>query len=133
MSDGPLACSVRGCGLALVLDARTARCARGHAFDRAKSGYWNLLQPQDRRSLAAGDSKEVVQARLALEERGLGADLESAIAAFGVEARLSSASAVLDLGAGTGRHLAALASRFACAALGLDLSSRAPWARHPRR
>jgi len=142
-----LACSVRGCGLPLERDERTLRCTAGHAFDVARSGYVNLLQPQDRRSLAAGDSKEVVNARLALEERGLGVDLEAAIAELGALAGLaraspdfrgtsavvltganavpSNSSDVLDLGAGTGRHLAALSVRFDCAAVGLDLSVHA--------
>ncbi len=139
-----LACSVRGCGLPLERDERTLRCTAGHAFDVARSGYVNLLQPQDRRSLAAGDSKEVVNARLALEERGLGVDLEAAVAELaglaraspdfrgtsalvltGANAVPSNSSTVLDLGAGTGRHLAALAVRFDCAAVGLDLSVHA--------
>jgi len=131
-----LACSVRGCGLPLARVERTLRCAAGHAFDVARAGYVNLLQPQDRRSLAAGDSKEVVNARLALEERGLGVDLERAVAELADEIGLPRTSAadsdasvgpsrtatVLDLGAGTGRHLAALAGRFDADALGLDLS-----------
>jgi len=55
-----LACSVRGCGLPLTRRDRALVCSAGHAFDIARSGYINLLQPQDRRSLVAGDSKTAV-------------------------------------------------------------------------
>ena len=38
-------------------------CRRGHSFDLARSGYLNLLQPQDRRARRPGDSAEVRAAR----------------------------------------------------------------------
>ena len=44
-----LACSVRGCGRPLEKNDRALVCARGHSYDIARSGYVNLLQPQDRR------------------------------------------------------------------------------------
>ena len=58
-----LICPVRGCGLALTRDEKRAFCSRGHSFDVARSGYINLLQPQDRRSKEPGDTKEAVAAR----------------------------------------------------------------------
>jgi 23S rRNA (guanine745-N1)-methyltransferase len=72
-------CTVRGCGEPLKLDDRAATCPRGHHFDRAKAGYWNLLQPQDRRSLEAGDRKEVAAARRRLFEAGFFAPLTAAL------------------------------------------------------
>jgi 23S rRNA (guanine745-N1)-methyltransferase len=122
-----LTCTVRGCGLALAQDARAWRCPEGHSYDIARSGYVNLLQPQDRRSLDAGDSKDAVDARARLVAAGLGRAL---VAAF-VEALTTGGPAlqpppqVVDLGCGTGHLLAAVASRHAVRGVGIDLSPAA--------
>lgn len=42
-----LLCPVRGCGAPLARSGRALACLRGHGFDLARSGYTNLLQPQD--------------------------------------------------------------------------------------
>ena len=65
-----LRCTVRGCTGALVWDETQLRCPLGHAFDRGREGYWNLLQPQDRRSLKSGDSDYAVLARRRWLARG---------------------------------------------------------------
>lgn len=117
-----LACSVRGCGEPLLLETRTARCPRGHAFDRARSGYWNLLQPQDRRSLAAGDAKESVEARARLFARGVGQELIAELARLATPLALRRSDVLLELGSGSGDVLGAVASATSAAALGLDLS-----------
>lgn len=122
---GVLACSVRGCGLALELEERAARCANGHAFDRAKSGYWNLLQPQDRRSLAAGDEREAVEARARSYARGVGVPLLGRLAAVVAALALGPEAAVLELGSGSGDALAHLRPDAASSALGIDLSAAA--------
>lgn len=60
----PLRCTVRDCSRPLVRQESGAlACAEGHAFDRAREGYWNLLQPQDRRSEDPGDRLEALAAR----------------------------------------------------------------------
>lgn len=124
-AEPPLACSVRGCGLALARTGRAFACARGHAFDVARSGYLSLLQPQDRRSLQAGDARAEIEARARLLAAGvgreLGAELERQVRAL---ARGPGAVAV-ELGSGSGEHLAALARAFELVAVGLDLSSAA--------
>lgn len=121
----PLACTVRGCGAPLARGARAFACARGHAFDVAKSGYVNLLQPQDRRSLAAGDSREEVEARARLLAAGVGAELglelERRVGALG----LARGALAVELGSGSGERLAALARAFGLVGVGLDLSSAA--------
>jgi len=130
-----LACSVRACGLPLEREEARLVCAAGHAFDVARSGYVNLLQPQDRRSLAAGDAKETVQARLRLRERGIGAAVDEALADLAAARGFAPGARVLDLGCGTGHHLAAFATRFDLAATGFDLSSAAVESaarRHPK-
>ncbi len=131
-----LACPVRGCGEPLEIDPetnRTAACPRGHAFDRARSGYWNLLQPQERRSLNPGDSKEAALARRRLFQAGhldpLVVGLRQVIAGI----RLPEGLAVLDIGCGEGSMLEALTREFPgkeshgtdISAPALDLAARA--------
>jgi 23S rRNA (guanine745-N1)-methyltransferase len=114
-----LACTVRGCGLALERRARSLRCARGHSFDIARSGYINLLQPQDRRSKHPGDSAEVVAARRRLHERGLTAPLLDGLERF---CALRAAEAVVEAGCGEGFYLGSLQARSHCQAQGIDIS-----------
>ncbi|MBK7875929.1 MAG: methyltransferase domain-containing protein [Planctomycetes bacterium] len=120
-----LSCTVRGCGAPLALRECVLACPRGHAFDRAKSGYWNLLQPQDRRSLDAGDSKDAVEARRRLFESGLFAPWIEELARTLERAGVERGARTLDVGCGEGSILGALAPRFAFDACGLDLSTRA--------
>ena len=116
-----LLCTVRGCGRPLAPEGRGLACARGHAFDRARRGFVNLLQPQDRRSKTPGDSRAAALARRRLCEAGLEAPLHerllSALAEVGV-----AVPAVLDVGCGEGSTLAWLAARRTLVAHGLDLS-----------
>jgi len=64
-----LLCTVRECRAPLAREAERVVCERGHSFDVARSGYINLLQPQDRRAKSPGDSAEVVAARRRFLER----------------------------------------------------------------
>ena len=119
-----LACPVRGCRRALQYDlqpddVRRVHCALGHSFDVARSGYINLLQPQDRKSKHPGDSPKVVAARRRLHERGVTEPLLRGIAdAAGVASR----AAVLDAGCGDGFYLGSLATETGCQAHGVDIS-----------
>src|SRR6266571_969658 len=72
---GKLLCPVRECHLPLVREERRVVCARGHSFDIARSGYINLLQPQDRRSKQPGDTLAAVTGRRRLHDRGVTAPL----------------------------------------------------------
>lgn len=118
-----LACTVRGCAGPLGVDGARLVCARGHAFDLARSGYANVLQPQDRKSVEAGDSKDAVAARRRLADAGVGAPLRDAITEV-LSARGLGApdKVVLDVGCGEGTHLDALRARFGFEAWGADLS-----------
>jgi 23S rRNA (guanine745-N1)-methyltransferase len=119
----PLLCTVRGCGLPLESGGRTLRCANDHSFDRSRSGYANLLQPQDRRSDRPGDRREAVLARRRLLEQGYaGALFEALVSAT---ASLGPAPRVLDVGCGEGSHLGRLASRLEIEGSGVDISAAA--------
>jgi 23S rRNA (guanine745-N1)-methyltransferase len=121
----PLACTARNCGLLLERRPRMMVCARRHAYDVARSGYINLLQPQDRRSLAAGDSKLAVAARARLLAAGVGCEVLEAFVQRAAALELPSSAVVVDLGSGTGDVLAALATRRPIDGVGIDLSPAA--------
>ncbi len=107
---GILRCPVRGCGEPLAATARALVCPRAHAFDRARSGYVNLLQPQDRRSREPGDSRPAALARRRLFAAGRLDPLLAALRAAVAELTLPAEAAILDVGCGEGSVLAALAT-----------------------
>jgi len=100
-------------------------CPRGHRFDVARSGYVNLLQPQDRRSPHPGDSRAAVEARRRFLEAGQGAPLLDALREEIGALGMAPGAAVLDVGCGEGSYLAGIASSRAVEAHGLDLSTLA--------
>jgi len=114
-----LLCPVRNCRIGLVREERRLVCARGHSFDVARSGYVNLLQPQDRRSNQAGDTVAAVAGRRRLHDLGVTAPLLEAIATM---AAASPGDVVLDAGCGDGFYLGALARQTGCSAHGVDIS-----------
>lgn len=117
-----LLCPVRGCGEALDRLDRSFRCPRGHSFDVARSGYLNLLQPQDRRSKQPGDPPEAVAARRRFHDAGHEEPLVRALLDTLAALTLPERPAVLDVGCGDGYHLGSLAAARELEAHGLDLS-----------
>jgi 23S rRNA (guanine745-N1)-methyltransferase len=117
-----LLCPVRDCHLPLERGEQRLRCPRGHSFDVARSGYINLLQPQERRSKHPGDTVEAVAARRRLHDRGVTAPLLDGIAEM-IGARAS--DIVLDAGCGDGFYLGSLARRTGFDAHGVDISTPA--------
>jgi 23S rRNA (guanine745-N1)-methyltransferase len=105
--------------MTLVREERRVVCGRGHSFDVARSGYVNLLQPQERRSKQPGDTVAAVTGRRRLHDRGVTAPLLAAIAAM-LDA--SPSDVVLDAGCGDGFYLGTLAQRTGCTACGVDIS-----------
>jgi len=103
----------------LAREEKRAVCKRGHSFDVARSGYINLLQPQDRRSKKPGDSVDAVAARRRLHDRGVTEPLLRGIAE--IVAALSN-DIVLDAGCGDGFYLGSLASQIGFDAHGIDIS-----------
>ena len=114
-----LLCAVRGCRLPLERVGRRLCCARGHSFDVARSGYINLLQPQDRRSKQPGDTADAIAARRRLHDRGVTAPLLGAVAGMLAATR---SDEILDAGCGEGFYLAALARESGCRPHGVDIS-----------
>ena len=114
-----LVCPVRDCRLPLVRQDRRLVCERGHSFDVARSGYINLLQPQDRRSNQPGDAAAAVAARRRLHDRGVSAPLLQAVADVLAP---SSSDVILDAGCGDGFYLGTLARQFGFNAHGVDIS-----------
>jgi 23S rRNA (guanine745-N1)-methyltransferase len=91
-----LRCPVCGGNLA---EAGTAlRCPEGHSFDIARQGYVNLVPSR-------ADTPEMVEARDLFLRAGHFRRLTAALAE---EARATADGVVVDLGAGTGHHLAAV-------------------------
>lgn len=117
-----LLCTVRDCRRPLVREGKRLVCALGHSFDLARSGYVNLLQPQERRSRQPGDTKAAVIARRRLHDAGVTAPLLRAIAE---QLHLTVADIVLDAGCGDGFYLGSLARESGCSAHGVDISTAA--------
>ncbi|MDP8983364.1 MAG: methyltransferase domain-containing protein [Acidobacteriota bacterium] len=117
-----LLCPVRDCRTALVREGRRWLCARGHSFDVARSGYVNLLQPQERRSKQPGDTPAAVAARRRLHDRGVTRPLLNALAEFTIA---SPNDITLDAGCGDGFYLGSLARQSGFEAHGVDISSGA--------
>lgn len=117
-----LLCPVRHCGNPLTREDRAFRCPRGHSFDVARSGYCNLLQPQDSRSKHPGDPKEAVLARRRFLEAGHGDFLRTALLETFDALSLLHRPAVLDVGCGEGFFLGNLAREREIEGHGIDLS-----------
>ena len=114
-----LLCPVRNCRLPLERNDRTYVCASRHSFDVARSGYVNLLQPQDRKSKSPGDTAEAVAARRRFFEAGHVQPLVDAI----VRALpLRADDALLDAGCGEGHHLDAFRHAYGIEGWGVDIS-----------
>lgn len=114
-----LLCPVRDCDLALARAERQMHCAKGHSFDIARSGYANLLQPQDRRSKRPGDTAAAVAARRRLHDRGITEPLLRAVAGM---IAASGRDVVLDAGCGEGFYLGTLARQFGFDGHGVDIA-----------
>lgn len=93
------------------------RCPAGHSFDVARQGYLSLLPPGGGTSTA--DGAAMVQAREAFLGAGHYDALSGAVAAAVQD------GPVVDVGAGTGHHLARVLDRVGGAGLALDLSKHA--------
>ena len=108
------------CGGALELDDKGAICENSHRFDRAASGYLNLLLSQKKHAKEPGDSRDMVLARRRFLDAGYYAPLRDAIVLKLKELKPKS---ILDAGSGEGYYT----SEFSKIAdtVGIDLSKDA--------
>jgi 23S rRNA (guanine745-N1)-methyltransferase len=94
------------CAAALHERDGTLGCAHGHRFDRARQGYVSLLQPG---ASVAGDSVAMVEARERVLAAGILQVVTDTLADVCRHAAADRAHGLaVDLGAGTGHHLAAV-------------------------
>ncbi len=114
-----LRCTVRNCNQPLTGVEGGLGCGAGHRFDRAKEGYWNLTQPQDKKSANPGDHREAVLARHRWLQCGHAAGLIGALRPW---IPVSDLVRVLDLGCGDGTFGPALFPGGAARFCGIDLS-----------
>jgi 23S rRNA (guanine745-N1)-methyltransferase len=97
-----LACPV--CSAPLAAEERRLHCPAGHSFDRARQGQVALLPPG--RRPPTGDSAEMVADRVAFLAAGHYDGLTAELALLAGPADDGVPRTVLDLGGGTGHHLA---------------------------
>lgn len=120
-----LLCTVRSCSKNLALTGKALVCPSGHSFDIASSGYVNLLQPQDRRSLKPGDSSQAVNARRQLLLSGLDSLFINSIIEHIRKYTLGETSKLLDVGCGEGSYLKQIMEETNIKGCGLDISTPA--------
>jgi 23S rRNA (guanine745-N1)-methyltransferase len=124
--DGPLACPV--CALALIITDTGASCPKAHHFDRARSGYLNLLLSNKKQSAEPGDSPAMLQSRRSFLQGGFYDQMAAGAAAAMADVLTGrEAMQVADLGCGEGYFTARLkndlAATFPAASYyGVDIS-----------
>ena len=116
------------CGGALSKEGNSFRCGKGHCYDRAKSGYVNLLLPGGKNSKLPGDNKQMVNARRDFLDKGFYQPMSDALCREAVQ-ELGNLPAVslLDAGCGEGYYTERLYKALTRAGidvnlLGLDIS-----------
>lgn len=92
------------CGRPLEGTERVWRCERGHSFDRAKSGYVNLLPPAPG-GKRHGDDRLMVQARTEFLDKGYYDPLSRAVARW-VDHCTGGMARIVDAGCGEGKYTA---------------------------
>ncbi len=88
------------CAMPLVEEGGSARCKCGHAFDRAKAGYYNLFLSSA--GGTHGDNREMVEARRAFLDTGAYKPLADKVSE--IIKRYISGGAILDIGCGEGYY-----------------------------
>jgi 23S rRNA (guanine745-N1)-methyltransferase len=104
-----LACPVCGGPLTPLPDDAGLRCPAGHAFDRARQGHVTLLPPGH--VPPSGDSAAMVADRVAFLAAGHYAGITTALADAVVAGDDGPPATLLDVGGGTGQHLAGVLDR----------------------
>jgi 23S rRNA (guanine745-N1)-methyltransferase len=117
-----LRCPVRGCPRRLAHEGPRWICSGGHSFDQHRTGFLNLLQPQDRRSRNPGDSREAALARRRLAGSGHADSVHRTLANVIASSVPGKSPSLLDVGCGEGAFLRYLASIARLERHGVDIS-----------
>ncbi len=113
------------CKRALTEQGNALRCESGHSFDKARSGYVNLLRSQQSAQKRHGDDKRMLLARRAFLDRGFYEPLQRALCETVVN-HTPANGVVLDAGCGEGYYTAAIQQALPNAAVcGVDISKDA--------
>ena len=121
-----LACPV--CGGGLTVGTREAACPNAHSFDRARSGYLNLLLSNQKQSAEPGDSARMLRSRRGFLQAGFYDPMATAANAAVAEIVAGRTGIHLaDLGCGEGfftarLHGALATASPACVCYGVDIS-----------
>ena len=110
------------CAAPLERGERAYACPNGHAYDKAREGYVNLLPANKKHSKAPGDDRGMAEARRRFLSGGYYGHLLAALCALGAE-YAPPGEAVLDSGCGEGYYTAGLWEALGRPPLaGIDLS-----------
>lgn len=114
------------CKKELIQNERNFSCERGHSFDKAKSGYVNLLMSQKSAEKRHGDDKTMVAARRKFLEKGYYNCLATEICRLAD--RHFSNGLIVDAGCGEGfytHHVLETVGERAVGCVGVDISKHA--------
>jgi 23S rRNA (guanine745-N1)-methyltransferase len=125
---GQLRCPV--CSQPLTSAARALTCSRSHSYDVSRDGYVTLFETGA--GHASGDDPKMVAARASIEQAGHFAPLTAALVQAAGGFADADTSLVLDVGAGTGHHLAGVLGSLP-QARGVALDASRPAARWAAR
>lgn len=98
------------CSEKLELNGNTYSCCNNHCFDKAKSGYVNLLQSKHIGKAVHGDNKLMVQARRNFLDKGYYLPLCDKLCE--TAAKYFSGKTLLDAGCGEGYYTSAIIDKF---------------------
>ena len=109
------------CGLCLDKKINNSYyCANNHCYDRAKSGYLNLLPVNKKNSVSPGDNKEMISARVSVMNKGYYSVLADTVID---KLKVIRVDRILDAGCGTGYIAGRLKSAFKDSeVIGTDIS-----------
>ncbi len=116
------------CGGPLTDEGKSLYCEKRHCFDKAKSGYVNLLLSGRGRSKTPGDNARMVQGRTAFLNRGYYAPLRDALCRTVRAFSAGRPARLLDAGCGEGYYTEAVARALegsGAEVLGADISKTA--------
>jgi 23S rRNA (guanine745-N1)-methyltransferase len=103
------------CKTTISLASNAIKCEKNHSFDKAKSGYVNLLPVQFKKSKAPGDDKAMVKARREFHQLNAYKPLKDKLVELLLSALYNDEKSnvplkVYDAGCGEGSYLNALVS-----------------------